>query len=242
MSNSTGQIGLSFGGISIDDFEPADLLKFKSTGIGADIGFVYEYRPDTGSYARRDLNKYKFKIGLSVLDIGSIKYDRDLSRSGSYGIHITGPQRFYLRSLAEASVDDFKDTLNKYPQFFSPDAAGNAAGYTTALPTTVQLNADYHVRKGFYVNLNAQLGLTNSGSKAYASQYYNAVAITPRFENKLLGVYVPLTYNALTEFTAGASFRVGGFFFGSGSILSAALGSSKQADFFIGLHFGSLFK
>jgi hypothetical protein len=242
LSNTSGSIGLSFGGMSIDDFEPKDLLKFNSKGIGADIGFVYEYRPDTASWNRNDLNKYKFKIGLAILDLGSIKYERDLTRSASYGIKITGSQRFYLSSLSDAGIDNYKDTLDKYPQFFPPDASGNAASYNTALPTTLQLNADYHFHKGFYVNLAAQFGLTNSGSKAYASQYYNAVAVTPRFENKLLGVYLPLSYNALSQFTAGASFRVGGFFFGSGSVLSAALGNSKQADFFIGLHFGSLYR
>ena len=242
LSNSSGSIGLSFGGMSLDDFEPEELLKFKSTGIGADIGFVYEYRPDTTSWSRSELNKYKFKIGLALLDVGSIKYERDLTRSGSYGITISGSQRFYLSALADASIDDFKDTLDKYPQFFPPNANGNSPSYTASLPTTLQLTADYHFHKGFYLNFAAQFALSNSGSKLYASQYYNAVAVTPRFENKLLGVYVPLSYNALSQFTAGASFRVGGFFFGSGSVLSAALSNSKQADFFVGVHFGSLYK
>lgn len=242
LSNASGKIGLSFGGISIDDFEPDDLLSFKSTGIGGDIGFVYEFRPDTSTWSRRDNNKYKFKIGLALLDIGSIKYDRDMTRSGAYGINITGNQRFYLKALTDASIDDYKDTLNKYPQFFPPDASGNATSYTAALPSTLQLTADYHVKKGFYVNLTTQLSLTNAGTKQYASQYYNAVTITPRIESKSFGVYVPLAYNSLTEFAAGASFRLGSFFIGSGSVLSAAFGSSKQADVFIGVHFGSLQK
>ncbi|HZH66654.1 MAG TPA: DUF5723 family protein [Flavisolibacter sp.] len=247
LTNSSGQIRLGFGGINISEFESDDWLSFESTGFGADIGFVYEYRPDTPDAGhnnlgelRRDMNKYKFRVGLSLLDVGSIKYDRDVSRSGGYRINIAANQRFYLSSLAD--IDDYRDTLNKYPQFFTPDGTASTASYSVALPTTLQADIDYHLKNGFYVNLATQLALTNSKTKVYNSQYYNSVTLTPRLEGRAIGVYVPMTYNALTQFTAGASFRVGPLFFGSGSILSAALGSSKQADAFIGFHFGGLQK
>lgn len=245
LSNAFGKIGLGFGGINVSNFEAGDLLSFKSTGIGGDIGFVYEYRPDAESGSeslRRDLNKYKFRIGLALLDIGSIKYSRDISRSGSYGIHISNAQRFYLSSLADAGIDEFKDTLNKYPQFFTADANAGSANYNVSLPSTLQFNVDYNVCKNVYANLALQLALTNNQDKPFNSQYYNAITLTPRFEAKRFGFYLPLSYSALTQFTGGASLRVGNLFIGSGSILSAALGSSKQADIFIGGHFGSLQK
>lgn len=248
LTNASGRIGLGFGGINLSNFEAADLLKFQSTGIGGDIGFVYEYRPDiekakTESGAtRRDLNKYKLRIGIALLDVGSIKYNRDISRSGSYAIHVSNAQRFYLSALANAGIDEFKDTLNKYPQFFTPDANDNAESYSVSLPTTLQLNADYNFMGGLYVNLAAQFALTNSHDKPFNSRYYNAVTITPRFEGKRFGFYLPLSYNSLTQFTGGASLRFASFFIGSGSILSAAVGSSKQADIFMGVHFGSLQK
>lgn len=245
LTNASGKIGLGFGGINVSDFDAGDLLSFKSTGVGSDIGFVYEYRPDAQNGSddlRRDLNKYKFRIGLALLDIGSIKYNRDISRSGSYSIHISNAQRFYLSSLADAGIDEFKDTLNKYPQFFTADANAGFESYKVSLPTTLQFNADYHFRRGIYVNLAAQFALTNSRNKPFNSQYYNAVTVTPRFEARRFGFYLPLTYSSLTQFTGGASFRFASFFIGSGSILSVAIGSSKQADIFIGVHFGSLQK
>ncbi|HUC80536.1 MAG TPA: DUF5723 family protein [Flavisolibacter sp.] len=242
LANSSGNIGLNYGGVSTSNFEAKDLLSFESTGFGADLGFVYEYRPDVSLAERRDLNKYKFKVSLAVLDIGSIKYQRDLSRSGGYGINISGAERFYLSALADAEIDDYKDTLNKYPQYFTPNASMSQSKYTVALPSTLQLNVDYHFHKGLYVNLDTQLALTNSSKNVNNSQYYTSVALTPRFESKGVGVFLPMTYNSLTAFTAGAAFRLGPLFIGSGSILSAAIGSSKQADFIFGLHFGSLQK
>jgi hypothetical protein len=50
-----------------------DILEFKSNGIGADIGFVYEYRPDYENKKEQYDNKYKLKVGLALLDIGAIR-------------------------------------------------------------------------------------------------------------------------------------------------------------------------
>ena len=249
MTNANGKIGLGFGGINISDLNAQDLLKFKSTGIGGDIGFVYEFRPDsnstrlseTGDY-RRDMNKYKFRLGLAILDIGSINYKRDVTRSGAYSIHIPNGQRFYFSSLSNTGVDNFKDTLDKYPQFFTADASAGSSSYRVSLPTTLQVDADYHLHEGFYISLAGQLALAKNSSKAFNSQYFNAIAITPRFEGRAFGIYVPFAYNALTKITSGVSLRLGPFFVGSGSILSAALGSSKQADLFFGMRFGGLQK
>jgi hypothetical protein len=139
-------------------------------------------------------------------------------------------------------VDDFKDTLKKYPQFFTEDASTESENYKVSLPGTLQLDVDYHLRGGLYANFALQLALTGNGDKPFNNQYYNAVTITPRFESRRFGFYLPLGYNGLTQFTGGASLRVGNLFIGSGSVLSAAVGSSKQADIFMGVHFGSLQK
>lgn len=244
LTASSGRMALSFGGINVSDFDADDLLSFNSTGLGFDLGFVYEFRPAVpGSDADQQggANPYKFRFGAALLDAGSIKYTRDQSRSGGYTVNIPANQRFYLSALADAGIDRFKDTLNKYPQFFTPDAGTAAADYKAALPSTLQLDLDYCVQKGLYVNLATQLALTNAQTKASSSQYYNAVVLTPRYEGRSFGFYLPLSYNALTQFTAGASFRLGPVFFGSGSVLSA-LGGTKSADFFIGTRFGGFQK
>ncbi|NTS39877.1 hypothetical protein HRG84_03090 [Flavisolibacter sp. BT320] len=246
LTNSSGTLGLNFGGLQISSLETADLLKFKSTGFGADIGFVYEYRPQAakGEYGelRRDLNKYKLRLGVALLDAGSISYERDMDRSGGYTLNIGPAERFNLNALADASVDEFKDTLNNYPQFFTPMAGMSAGNYSVSTPATLQVNADYNLHKGFYLNLSSQFSLVNSSTKWSSSQYYSSVVLTPRIESSGFGLYVPVMYNSLTKITAGASVRLGSFFVGSGSVLSAALGGSKAADLFFGIHIGSKHK
>ncbi len=247
-SNSTGRLQLALGGIDISDFDVDKLTSFKSTGIGADIGFVYEYRPHVEKYQRndsswrRDLNKYKFRIGVALLDIGSNKYTRDAQRSGSYDINITGSEKLYATQFNGLEIDSLKSFFDKNPQYFSPAAGNNDANYKVGLPTTLQIDADYHFHRGFYLSMAGQLSLASTKNKPYNSQYYSALSITPRYEGNGFGLYLPLSYNQLTSFNAGVSLRMGPFFIGSGSVLTALMGDSKQADVHLGLRFGSLQK
>lgn len=247
--NTTGRISMGFGGINLSDPEAADLLKMESTGFGADIGFVYEYRPDAGAHElgetgtlRRDVNKYKFKVGLALLDVGSLKYKRDAQRSGGYAIDINGTDTLRFAEFDDEDLDTYKSFFDSKPQYFTPDNSNNSPDYKVGLPTTLQVNVDYHLHRGFYVDLAAQLALSKSDSKLYNSSYYSGLTLTPRYEGRKIGLYVPVSYNGLTKFNAGAALRLGGLFVGSGSVLTALWGNSKQADAYIGLRVGLLQK
>jgi hypothetical protein len=247
--NTTGRIAMGFGGINLSDLEAEDLLEMKSTGFGADIGFVYEYRPnaekhelgETGTL-RRDVNKYKFKVGLALLDIGSLKYKRDPQRSGGYNININGTDTLHFAEFDDEDLDTYKSFFDSKPQYFTPDGNNNSTDYKVGLPTTLQVNVDYHLHRGFYIDLAAQVALSKSDSKLYNSSYYSGVTLTPRYEGRKIGLYVPVNYNGLTKFNAGAALRVGSLFVGSGSVFTALWGNSKQADAYVGLRIGMLQK
>jgi len=243
LSNTTGRVSAGFGGIEISDFEVDDAFQLEGVGFGGDIGFVYEYRPqqdNAGNAAEmRDRNKYKFRAGLAVLDLGKVKYKTDPSRSGGYEINITGSERFYLKQLSQTNIDDYDSFFRTKPQFFTP-ITSNDGDYSVSLPSTLQLDLDYHLHRGFYASLAAQLPLVTNAD--FSGRYYSSFTLTPRYEGKAFGVYLPINHNSLTQFNAGLSLRAGPLFLGSGSILSAVLGDSKQADVHIGLRFGGLQK
>jgi hypothetical protein len=244
-SNTTGRITLGFGGARVSNLETDNILNFESSGIGADIGFVYEFRPDYEKYKtengewQRDRNKYKLKVGVALLDIGKNAYKRDQQRSGTYAVNITGNERLYTGELNGVGIDDYKEYFNSRPAYFTPDNSMNSAEYKVSLPTTLQIDLDYNLHKNLYVALASQLGVSNS-SAAFKSRYYNMLTLTPRYEGKGIGLSVPINYNGLTKFNMGTSFRLGPLFFGSGSVLSALFGESKQVDAHFGLRFGSL--
>lgn len=242
ITNATGILSIGMSGVNLSDFDASDLLDFKSTGFGVDLGVVYEYRTEEFT-DRRDVNKYKFKIGLALLNVGSIKYTLDKGRSQSYNIHIPNGDRFYFSELDGVSIDEIEKKLDQYPEYFTVNDGGNtSSSYSVSLPTSLQLNADYHIHNGFYANISARVPLTSPNKKAANGRYHSYVSFTPRYENKVVGIFFPMTYNNLTHFSAGAAIRLGPLYVGSGSILSATLGETKKVDVFIGLHFGILHK
>jgi hypothetical protein len=240
MDNATGRISMGFGGVNLSSFETTDVLSGNGSGLGADIGFVYEYRPHAVSASRRDLNKYKVRAGLAFLDLGSIRYNKDMQRSGGYTIGITGSERFYLNQLSDADIDGYRDVFESNPQYFTEDADNSQTSYRVSLPSMVQMDVDYHLHSGFYVNMLAQFPANSE--KEYNGRIATTVGITPRYERKSIGVYLPVYYNSLSDLNAGLSLRLGPVFFGSGSFLSALAGKSEQVDMHFGLRFGGGFK
>ena len=180
------------------------------------------------------------KLGLALLDIGSIKYKRDQGRSGGYSIDVTGSERLFLNELEGKEIDEYKSYFNSRPQYFTPLTNSADVAYKVALPTTLQLDLDYRLHRGFYAQLAAQLPLKKDSE--FSSIDYTSITFTPRYEGRAFGLYLPVNYNSLSQLNAGVSLRFGPLFVGSGSLLTAALGNSKQADVHVGLRFGGLHK
>ena len=243
LNNTTGQIGVGFGGVNFSDFDVSTLGKMESSGFGADLGFVYEFRPaDKAGVLGKNRNKYKFKIGVALMDVGAITYNKDMQRSGSYNIDITGVERLSLKDIAGTNVDNYNSFFKSRPQFFTPATGNNESTYKVSLPTTLNLDFDYHVKKGFYVSASGLFSLVSKTANVQNGMFYSNFNVTPRLETKMFGVYLPIGYNELTKFNAGISLRAGPLFFGSGSVISSLLGDSKQADVHLGIRFGGLQK
>lgn len=239
LSNATGGLEIGTGGISLEDFDVAELTSFKSSGFGADLGVVYEWRPGYEAGTETAGNKYKLRVGASLQDIGSIKYKKDMANSGGYNIDITGAEALNLNEVGEQPIDEIKDYLDSKPQFFTP-LSSTGSNYKVKLPTMLHVDVDYHVLMGLYVNAAAHVNVIASDKDFFNGRYYNSFSVTPRYETKKLGVFLPVNYSELTSFNAGMAFRLGPVYLGSGSLLTALFNSSKQADFFIGVRFGGL--
>lgn len=201
-----------------------DPSKIMGSGLGADIGFTYEFRPNYQSYAykdkegniqyKKDKNKYLFRIGLSVTDIGSIRY-KDVERK-VYDANTTYTE-------AESNNPDFE-----------PYATLSTNLSTKAiLPTALRTNIDWNFSNNLYLNMNTDLSLVNK-KKENASYIANNVLITPRYETKWFSAYLPVSYMKYSGFNAGLGLRLGPVFVGSGSIISGLISETKSVD----IHFG----
>ncbi|TWF41536.1 hypothetical protein FHW36_103340 [Chitinophaga polysaccharea] len=207
----------------LDDWQsPAqkNLHLFQNAGIGADIGVIYEYRPDNGGfgeYEGSDVDDYQFRIGVSITDIGRIKYNKgaintDLSLVKD---HVVPNDLQYKKN---ESLQQYARRLNNY---FTPLPTDSTFNMT--LPTALNLMGDYNIDGRFFVSAQAVIALTAGQrdiTKTYALTQFN---ITPRYESYLFGAYLPFTINHNGQADVGAAIRIGPLVVGSGTIFTNLL-------------------
>ena len=200
-----------------DDYE----FNKNSNGFGADLGFVYEYRPNYANFSAddKDLNKYKLRFGLSVTDIGSITYKNATQRAHD----LNG-----TRTEAQYEALSSNNYFNTFPTTYS-------GAKKTSLPSAIHTNVDWNICKKLYLNLNSDMSLI-SKTALNSSSIESAVSLTPRYEVKWLSLYLPMSYMQYSNFRAGFGFRAGPLFVGSGSVISNLISNqSKGLDIHLGL-------
>jgi outer membrane protein OmpA-like peptidoglycan-associated protein len=239
LTNSTGSVAINTTNANFVDYKFKDFFRFNGHGVGGDIGLVYEYRPVTDSsrsVTDRPANKYKFRVAVSLLDVGRISFSRSTNQASVYSVNIPPTGQFLLNQLAGKHINQYKAILDASPYFTGTD---QGSSYDVNLPTSLQADIDYLLAGGFAINAAGQFNLNHQGTLNLYN--YNSYSLTPRWENSLISVQLPLNYNQLTKFNAGVAFRIGQFFIGSGSLLSALVRDSKQVDLHVGVHFGMPF-
>ncbi len=226
---TTGEVAYGYSENLEDDADDFEVVN-GATGIGFDLGFVYEWRPDHknytstdskgNSYMPKDINKYKLKFGLSLTDMGSISYD---------GVE----ERYNFNNVLDENTFENIDDLDELENFYTLLEATEAE--KAVLPTALHANVDWNINQKFYVNLNTDFSLT-AKDKINRSRIANTVSLTPRFESKWFSFYSPISVIQHSGFHWGAGFRAGPLYVGSGSIVSLLIGDeSKGADVYAGL-------
>jgi outer membrane protein OmpA-like peptidoglycan-associated protein len=222
------------------NFDNIDISKAlfggNASGIGVDIGAVYEFRDeeDPVSTARYE-NKYKFKIGFAIQDIGSMKYKAS-SDNENYTLS-TNAGGAIIDRVDTASIDfgNFTEYFRNKPGFNSPPKNNNAT--KVKAPTVVTIYGDYKFSKRLYVNALFTGGLV--GNKTAGNRTPFQAVVTPRFEGTFLDAGLPISYNSLSQdVKVGLGLRLGIFYIGSDDLISSATGLSKftSANVYAGLH------
>ena len=104
------------------------------------------------------------------------------------------------------------------------------------LPTIFSGYADVKIVTDFYVTVFTQQRLKkNDENDQITSQ--NIISLTPRYTLKNYEVYLPFSHNEISGIAGGLGFRAYGFYVGSGSIITALISDSKQADAYVGYSF-----
>lgn len=221
-------------------------------GVGVDLGAVYEWREDYENYKydmdgktdiwARHKNKYKLKIGASLLDIGGMRFTKGgLSRN--FSVNSTNP--FDLTVFESAtSMNSFDQVIDSLIQ--APDQSWIAAQDTSSTfymrtPSAFSLQIDYHIWKGFYINATGMLNLIGKKTDTKV-KVPNQFSITPSFDIAGIGVHLPFSYNSYSGLKTGISSRLGPLSIGVTDYRPLfAKGKVKGIEFFAGVRLPVLY-
>ena len=193
-----------------------------SAGFGLDIGFAYQWHPNKteDDEKRYFQDPYKLKLGISVTDIGSIKYDN--SEVTTYDLNATVNAASFDEDTEEFLDDNYTSTTE-------------ARTAKLNLPTALHLLVDYRLAKKWLISAQADLALTKKNAEL-GNSVINTITVAPRLETKWFSLYVPASLRQYGDFAFGAGFRLGPLTVGSGSVLSNLISdSSKTTDIYFGL-------
>jgi hypothetical protein len=173
-------------------------------GWGFNIGFTYKkmkeevngYKPHSRQ-SNCEAKDYQYKVGISLLDAGSIRFDRQANSTtiNNASLHFdnyndinpSGPEQ--LDSLLNAS--------------FQGDVS-SADNFKMALPTALSLQLDYNVGKNFYL---AAVWIHGFSPKSAGVTRASVVNLTPRFEHKRVEVSLPVSLYDYRHPRVGLAFR-----------------------------------
>jgi outer membrane protein OmpA-like peptidoglycan-associated protein len=233
---------------NIDGYANGTQKGFPATskfGLGLDLGFVYEWRPDWKSYKydmdgetnlwRKDKEKYKLRVGASVIDLGGMKFQKGgLSKNFSIYSNSQFNLHVFDQDTSLADVDGTLDSLvNATTDWNSSES--NSSTFFMKTPAAFSLQIDYHLWKYFYINATGIINL-NSRKNGNSVHIANQFSVTPSFDYAWFGLHVPVSVNAYSGFKAGVATRLGPLTLGMTDFKTLlATGKVRGAEFFLGL-------
>ena len=179
-------------------------------GWGIDLGFTYQkmkgvarnYYPNSKRGGCKRLF-YQYKVGVSILDIGSAKFPEN-------SITYVGYELNPFDILNYADIDWDAET---FPTQFAENESSPEQGfinkpYRMSLPTCLSVQFDYNLWKNlFYVNATWVQGIPRTRG-TWGPRRANSLAITPRFESKWFDLAIPFSLYEYRYPQLGLSLRL----------------------------------
>lgn len=209
-------------------------------GWGIDLGIVYEFRPNYRKYVYRQKgvakldpskNKYEFRVGISLLDIGGISYNNP-NYVRNWQVDVNNKT---FDSNDVSMINGADDAFKRINETIGLNDLNSYSNFKTGLPSSFQINLDYHLQDKFYVNSLWVQGLR--GSQSVSMKMPSSLSVTPRWEGKWFEIAMPLVlFDNYRAFAFGIAGRVGPLFLGTdnlGSFLN--INRPRSTDIYFGL-------
>jgi hypothetical protein len=229
---------------------PADLTMNYSTGYSDAGGYAFQRRgfglaTDIGiTWLSRDAStenrQYRWKVGLSLLDVGRIWYTGDASV-----YRYDSPDSSYFSTNDFRDVgdpDEFIAVINNSGN--SAQAEMTAAEFGMWMPMAASIQFDAPLADRFYIAGTAVIGMRFPNS-ANALERSDLLAVTPRFETRWFEIGLPVSLYRWKDIRMGTYMRIGPLTIGTENLNSWIIpGRLEGSDIYVALkiHSGMLGK
>ena len=189
-----------------------DFLTHTRIGAAIDLGVEYLIKEGAASSTDNDEEEdaldYNWKIGVSLLDLGENIY-----KNGSQSLTASDPLYTTANQMQSkfsnfSSVAAFNDTVKTIAQ----NTTQNYGSFAVLNPARMVINVDHPLGYHFFVNgdLAVNLSPSNTGAtKRFYSKEISLFTLTPRWETRKLGVYLPVQVTQQGQIWVGGAFKAG---------------------------------
>lgn len=212
-------------------------------GLGADIGFMYENRPEKGrkrfnnpwfDCLDEDKNEYRWRFGASLTDLGFIVYggqNRVINNKSA----VWNVNRNIVNTYQGFGTDPLTKVSNGFYDSLNSDAANN---FVTTTPAALNVQFDRRFGNDLYVGLIWTHSL--KGDYAWGVRRASFLSAVPRWETEHAEIGMPLTLTRdYQQLNVGLYGRMGPFTLGtdnlSGIMKYASKGEYTGANVYFGV-------
>lgn len=201
-----------------DEFQKSPL--FRGFGAGIDIGVVYLRKKVTGKsdldirrLCAQNYHPYLWRIGFSLLDIGSVHFKGNAKK-----LSVTDGEFFWpgINTLQYTSINGMISELSN--RFYNdPDELVTDDEFNISLPAAVSLNGDYNITTNWFASSVIFLPLKLSHAAVVRSSLFSGGI---RYENRHFQIGTIVSLDDKNVIHVGLNSRIGNFFIGSENVLS----------------------
>ena len=186
-----------------------DFVAQSEGGASFDIGVEYLVKP----YVIEDFNDnedryydYDWKIGISLLDIGLNQYKYGVNSRAASGFQGNVTDIDLDKKFADiGGFRDFNDSLATIVNSMST----LSGKFNIVNPARLVINVDRYLFDAFYINADISVNLSPLAKKRLYVREQNLLAVTPRWETRRWGFYLPMLYNTEKQFRIGGAVKAG---------------------------------
>lgn len=193
-------------------------------GLGFDFGLTFTGQgepvlgnPANGATNTEDEESYLYRIGLSLLDAGKIRFTKNVQ------VHeysdVTNVLWSGLSSFHPKSIQEFLRSASFHLLGDSLASLTEKSSVSIILPTAVSIQGDYNFGRNFFLNATFIQGV-RLGQPSVRRP--SLIALTPRYETKIFGAELPVSLYDFRDPAIGLALR----------IYSLIIGTEKLGTFF----------